>query len=52
LTDSLRRIVESANPIDALRHEVRAACELTRRHDLERRAIIPNENEATRSHEG
>jgi hypothetical protein len=37
LTDSLRRIVESANPADALRHEYRNVFELALRLDAERR---------------
>ena len=35
LTDALRRIFESSNPVDTLRREYRSVVELTRRHDLE-----------------
>jgi hypothetical protein len=36
LTDSLRRIVQSADPIDTLRNEYRTVGDLVRRHEIER----------------
>ncbi len=40
ISEALRRIVESANPVDVLRHEYRAISELTLRYDLEQGLVL------------